>query len=61
MPGRQTSCSAEHQENSHILAGYCAISGKRIHRGDIVYRPTGRPPPGNRAAMITMEAVARAS
>ncbi|CAB3744866.1 hypothetical protein LMG24238_07363 [Paraburkholderia sediminicola] len=34
--------------------GYCAVSGRKIHRGDAVYRPTGRPPPANRAAMITM-------
>jgi hypothetical protein len=38
-------------------AGYCAISGRQIARGQAVYRPTGRPPPPNSAAMIAPEAV----
>lgn len=41
--------------------GYCSISGRKIYRGEAVYRPTGRPPPGNRAAMIATDAVARVS
>lgn len=38
-------------------AGYCAISGRRIARGQAAYRPTGRPPPSNSASLIAPEAV----
>ncbi|XXA09301.1 DUF3331 domain-containing protein [Paraburkholderia sp. A3BS-1L] len=40
-------------------AGYCAISGRPITRGDPAWRPTGRPTPPNNASMIAPEAVSQ--
>ncbi|PRH15177.1 DUF3331 domain-containing protein [Burkholderia multivorans] len=36
-------------------AGRCAYSGRAIDEGDAVYRPTGRPRPGNHLAMIAAD------
>jgi hypothetical protein len=55
-PGRAHYGEQRWRPTRALRSGICALSGQKIVCGDAVFKPGGRPAPGNSHAMILVSA-----